>query len=219
MQPAPRPAQVLRSPLGLRRAGGGAVTMEPEALGALPGDGAGHGVQSLFEDGDAGIQPVAVAVQRLDGGRQPPGLVLALLGDRLDLLRLPHQVGGGRSGRAAARAMSGWPSRRRSPRRPQPTPHDPSRHSERRSRSSSSASKPLSQPPVSSVSKPSARLSDLLAIRRLWPSQGLPNHAANIIRKCHAGLESERFRGGESVSISGGKRLMTAAAQPRPSNH
>ncbi len=40
----------------------------------------------------AGKQPVAIAIERIDGGRQPPRLVLAFPGDGLDLLRLPCQV-------------------------------------------------------------------------------------------------------------------------------
>ena len=63
--------------------------------GALADDGPGDGVEPLFQAGDAGIQPVAIAIERIDGGGQPPHLVLALPGDRLDLLRLPGQVGGG----------------------------------------------------------------------------------------------------------------------------
>ena len=62
---------------------------------SLPRDRAGHRIQPLFQHGDAGVQPVAIAVEGIDGGRQPPRLVLAFLGDRLDLLRLPHQIGGG----------------------------------------------------------------------------------------------------------------------------
>ena len=63
--------------------------------GTLPGDGAGDGVEPLFQAGDAGIQPVAIAVERIDGGGEPPRLVLGFPGDQLDLLRLPGQIGGG----------------------------------------------------------------------------------------------------------------------------
>ena len=63
--------------------------------GTLPGDGPGDGIEPLFQAGDPGIQPVAIAVERIDGGGQPPRLVLAFPGDQLDLLRLPGQVGGG----------------------------------------------------------------------------------------------------------------------------
>ena len=49
--------------------------------------------EALFQHGDTGIQPVAIAVEGLDRGGQPPGLVLAFLGNRLDLLRLPCQIG------------------------------------------------------------------------------------------------------------------------------
>src|SRR5258707_13612998 len=59
----------------------------------LPRDRAGHGIQPLFQDGDPGIQPVAIAVEGIDSGCQPPGSVLALPGERLDLLRLPHPLG------------------------------------------------------------------------------------------------------------------------------
>ena len=63
--------------------------------GGLPGNRAGHGIQTLFEHGDARIQPVAVAVERIDGGSQPANLVGALLGEGLQPLGLPRQVGGG----------------------------------------------------------------------------------------------------------------------------
>ncbi len=51
--------------------------------------------EALFDRRDARIQPVAVAVQRIDGGGQSPCLVLAFLGHPLDLLRLAHEIGGG----------------------------------------------------------------------------------------------------------------------------
>jgi hypothetical protein len=63
--------------------------------GALAGDGPGDGVEPLFQAGDAGIQPVAIGVERIDGSGQPPRLVLAFPGNQLDLLRLPGQIGGG----------------------------------------------------------------------------------------------------------------------------
>ena len=75
-----------------------------------------------------------------------------------------------------------------------PTPHDPSRHSARRSSSSSSAKKPVSTPPVFSVSKPPARWSVFFCHTSIRPSRGLPNHTANINRKCAADLESGRLR-------------------------
>ena len=53
----------------------------------------GHGIEALFQHGDPGIKPVAVAVQRVDGGRQPPRLVLAVPGDGLQPVGLLHQVG------------------------------------------------------------------------------------------------------------------------------
>ncbi len=61
----------------------------------MPGDGAGDGIQPLFQAGDAGIQPVAIAVERIDGGGEPPRLALGFPGEKLDLLRLPGQVDGG----------------------------------------------------------------------------------------------------------------------------
>ena len=128
----------------------------------LPRNRAGHRIQTLFQHGDAGIQPVAIAVQRLDGGGQPPRLVLAFLGDRLDLLRLPRQIGGRDLLAPHRRSRTGWRARRRRRRRPRPAPHDPSRHSARRSNSSSSAKNPLSKPPVFSVSKLPARWSGSL---------------------------------------------------------
>ena len=81
--------------------------------------GAGHRIQALFQHGDAGIQPVAIAVERLDGGCQPPGLALAFLGDRLDLLRLPRQIGRRDLVAPRIRSTTGWrarPGRRRRPR-------------------------------------------------------------------------------------------------------
>ena len=75
----------------------------------LPGDRAGHGIQTLFQHGDAGIQPVAVAVERVDGGGEPPRLVLALPGDRLDLLRLPRQIDGRDLVAPPADLRTGWP--------------------------------------------------------------------------------------------------------------
>ena len=52
---------------------------------------AGDGIQPLFQDGNAREQPVAVAVEGLDGVGQPPRLVLAFLGNPLDLLRLTRK--------------------------------------------------------------------------------------------------------------------------------
>ena len=48
----------------------------------------------MLHDGDAGIESVAIRVQRLDGGREPAGLVLALLGQHLEPLRLAREIGG-----------------------------------------------------------------------------------------------------------------------------
>src|SRR5205807_3975914 len=63
--------------------------------GTLPGDGPGDGIEPLFQAGDTGIQPVAIAIERIDGGGKPPRLVVGFFGDHLDLLRLPRQIGGG----------------------------------------------------------------------------------------------------------------------------
>ena len=59
----------------------------------LPGNGAGRSIQPLFQHGDAGKQPVAIAVQRFDRGCQPLRLAVAVPGDRLNLLRLARQIG------------------------------------------------------------------------------------------------------------------------------
>ena len=58
----------------------------------LPGNGAGHSIQPLFQHGDTGKQPVAVAVQRFDRGCQPLRLAVAVPGDGLNLLRLARQI-------------------------------------------------------------------------------------------------------------------------------
>ena len=63
--------------------------------GTLPGDGPGDGVEPLFQAGDTGIQPVAIAIERIDGGGKPPRLVVGFPRNQLDLLRLPGQIGGG----------------------------------------------------------------------------------------------------------------------------
>ena len=111
--------------------------------------------------GDAGIQPVAVAVEVSIGGGEPPRLVLGFPGDRLDLLRLPVRSAAAIWSRC--KPSDDWLAITAKITAPTaPTPHDPIRHSARRSNSSSSASKPLSTPPESSVSKPSARWSGIL---------------------------------------------------------
>jgi hypothetical protein len=61
----------------------------------LFGDRSGDGIQPLFQRAEAGIQPVAITVERIDGGRQSARLVLAFLGHSLDLLRLSPQIDGG----------------------------------------------------------------------------------------------------------------------------
>src|SRR5689334_21463935 len=62
---------------------------------ALLRDRAGNRIQSLLQHGDAGVEPVAVRIERLDRGRKPSRLVLAFLGEHLDLLRLPRHLSGG----------------------------------------------------------------------------------------------------------------------------
>lgn len=57
--------------------------------------GAGDGIESLLEDGDAGKQPVAIAVQCVDGGGKAPCFVFACFRNRLKLPRLPCQIGCG----------------------------------------------------------------------------------------------------------------------------
>jgi hypothetical protein len=49
----------------------------------------------MFQAGDAGIQPVTIAVERIDGGGEPARIVLGFPGNCLNLLRLPGQIGGG----------------------------------------------------------------------------------------------------------------------------
>ena len=65
----------------------------------------------------------------------------------------------------------------------EPAPHHPSRHSERRSNLSSSAKNPVSQPPELSPESSSAHWSRSLAIGRLRPFRGPPNHTVNFNRK------------------------------------
>jgi hypothetical protein len=59
----------------------------------LPRNPARHRIQALFQNSDTRVQPVAIAVQGFDRRGQAPGLALALFGDRLNLLRLSHQIG------------------------------------------------------------------------------------------------------------------------------
>ena len=69
--------------------------MRRSRRGTLPRDRTGDRIHALFQNADAGIQPVTVAVQRVDGGGQTPRFALAFLGDGLNLLRLSRQIGGG----------------------------------------------------------------------------------------------------------------------------
>ena len=153
--------------------------------GGLPGDRAGHRIQPLFQHGDAGIQPVAIAVQGLDGGSQPPRLAVALLGDGLDLLGLARQIGGRDLVAPPAQRGLVGEHRQRSPQQTVAAPHDPSRHSARRSKLLFLAKNPDSTPPVFSVSKSHARWSRILGHTKLpAPPRPRPNHRANINRKC-----------------------------------
>src|SRR6185437_3864881 len=80
---------------GCRGSGGRRRRRRRRACAVLFGDRAGDRIQALFQGRQAGIHPVAIAVERIDRGRQPPCLVLAFPRHRLDLLRLPRQIGGG----------------------------------------------------------------------------------------------------------------------------
>ena len=119
----------------------------------LPGNRAGHRIQALFQHGDAGIQPVAVAIERIDRGCQPPGLVLAFLGG--DWICCAWRARSAAATCSRRNAIEDWLASTASDdgadrgRRPM----IPSRHSARRSKTSSSARKPVSRPPVFSVSK------------------------------------------------------------------
>jgi hypothetical protein len=59
----------------------------------LPRNRAGYGIESLLKNSDARVKPVTIAVERVDRGRQSPRLVLALFSGKLELLRLPYQIG------------------------------------------------------------------------------------------------------------------------------
>lgn len=63
-------------------------------LRILPGYRARHRIQSLLQNPNPHIEPVSIAVERVDRRCQPPGFALGLFGDLFDLLRLPRQVGG-----------------------------------------------------------------------------------------------------------------------------
>jgi hypothetical protein len=60
----------------------------------LPRDRAGHGIKTLLKDGNPGIQPVAIAVERLYGRSQASGFALGFLRRKLNLLCLPHEIDG-----------------------------------------------------------------------------------------------------------------------------
>src|SRR4029077_1795211 len=63
-------------------------------LRILPRYRAGHRIQALLQDPNPRIEPISIAVERVDRRCQPPGFALVLSGDLFDLLRLPRQVGG-----------------------------------------------------------------------------------------------------------------------------
>jgi hypothetical protein len=49
----------------------------------------------VFQAGDTGIEPVTIAIERIDGSGEPARLVLGFPGNGLDLLRLPGEIHGG----------------------------------------------------------------------------------------------------------------------------
>ena len=51
-------------------------------------------VDALLQRAHPIIQPIAIAIERVDRGRQPPAFVLSLPCDRMKLLFLPRQIGG-----------------------------------------------------------------------------------------------------------------------------
>jgi hypothetical protein len=57
----------------------------------LPRDRAGHGIKTLLQNGNPGVKPVAIAVERLDRRGQTPGFALAF--PRRDLC-LSQEIGG-----------------------------------------------------------------------------------------------------------------------------
>jgi hypothetical protein len=59
----------------------------------LARDCAGYGIESLFENANAGVEPIAIAVERVDRRGQSPGFALAFPRRELKLLRLLQQVG------------------------------------------------------------------------------------------------------------------------------
>ena len=149
----------------------------------------------LFQHGDTGVQPVAIAVQGIDGGGQPPRLVLAFLGDRLESAAPAAPDRPPRSGRAAIRSTTGWPAPPRPPRRPRQRPTIPAATASGGRIVPPRPKSRTARPPVFSVSKLPAKWSESLAMRRFGPPEPRPNHATNINRKCAWVLESPLGRG------------------------
>ena len=209
--------QPASSPPGRRRARAALCGRLPDRPAEPPAgqrrillcDRAGHGIQALFQHGDAGIEPVAVAVEGVDGGSKPPRLVLAVLGDGLEAVGLLHQIDGrDLVAPPAERGLVGHhgddDGRNRA------TPHDPSRHSARRSNSSSSARKPLSTPPVFPLSKLPARWSEFLAKTRLALLEACQIKGKDN-RKCARNLNPGVPGAANRLSIQRRKRFKTAA--------
>ena len=75
-------AGALRDRLSFRRRGRCGSRLRRCRRRILPRDCAGHRIQPLFQNGDAGVQPVPIAVEGIDRGRQPPRFVLVFFGER-----------------------------------------------------------------------------------------------------------------------------------------
>ena len=168
---------------------------------ALPRDRASDGIQSQLERGDAGIEPVAVGIERLDRRREPPRLALALPRHKLDLLRLSRQIGGcNLVAPKRQRVLVG---------------HDGDDHGADR------ANAPGAQPPQRAAiefvllrqktGQQAARgfrvqiasqMVRMFGQSLVGPPQG-PNHATNINRICAGGLTSGRERNANRFLLLG----------------
>ena len=170
--------------LRLRRATGGRGRS-----GTLPGDGAGDGIQSLFQGGDAGIQPVAIAVERIDGGGEPPRLVLAFLGDHWICCACRVRSAAATWSRFS-RARTGWPSRPGSRRRPRRRPRSRAATARggrtRLPRPADRSARRRCHPPRSR-----REMVGIFGQASLALLKALPNHRANINRKCAVDLNPE----------------------------
>ena len=139
--------------------------------------------EPLFQDGDTGVQPVAVAVERIDRRCEPPRLVLAVPGNRLDLLLLPRQIG------------------YRDPLLPQPDRRlagvQRDRYRAHRDRAPGCQPQQRAAVEIILIGKKSgqhaarvlgldaaAPMDGMFCHRNSSAPQGPPNHAANINRKC-----------------------------------